>query len=62
MPYHELEETLGPGKLTRRVEHLFSKREYPKVKDLVLHDVITRCWDGDYCSMSDVWKDVDMCC
>ncbi|KAE8131263.1 kinase-like protein [Aspergillus pseudotamarii] len=57
-PYQELEKTLGAGKLMRRVEHLFAMGEYPRVDMLVLGGVILRCWNGDYCSMDDVSRDI----
>ncbi|KAL2869611.1 putative serine-threonine protein kinase [Aspergillus lucknowensis] len=44
VPYHEL------------AEELFSAKEYPNVENLILGDIITRCWDGDYCSINEVGK------
>lgn len=49
-------------KLMRRVEHLFAMGEYPRVDMLVLGGVILRCWNGEYCSMDDVSRDIDACC
>ncbi|KAE8396888.1 kinase-like protein [Aspergillus pseudonomiae] len=61
-PYQELEKTLGPGKLIKRVEHLFTMGEYPRVDMLVLGGVILHCWNGDYCSMDEVSRDINACC
>ncbi|KAE8352427.1 kinase-like protein [Aspergillus coremiiformis] len=60
-PYHELEETLDFRQLGRRVEHLFTLRQYPSVDMLILGHIIVRCWDGYYGSMDEVWSDIDAC-
>ncbi|KAE8153609.1 kinase-like protein [Aspergillus avenaceus] len=61
-PYQELEKTLAPGKLIKRVEHLFTMGEYPRVDMLVLGGIILHCWNGDYCSMDEVSRDINTCC
>ncbi|KAB8227260.1 kinase-like protein [Aspergillus alliaceus] len=61
-PYHDLEKTLETGQLMRRVEHLFTVGQYPRVDMLILGGVILRCWNGYYSSMDEAMRDIDACC
>lgn len=45
----------------RKVEELFSLREYPNVAGMVLGDIVTRCWDGHYETMTEVLEDIMAC-
>lgn len=33
--------------------------KYPVVKDVIVGDIIKKCWDGEYKSAKEVAKDVD---
>ena len=37
-------------------------KEYPDVGNLVLGDIILRCWNSGYRSMQEVLDDINYCC
>lgn len=58
VPFHKLQEVLGPWELVRKAEERFVAKGYPDMEMLQLKDVITRCWNGEYESMADVRSDI----
>lgn len=58
IPFHELQEGLGPWDLMRKADERFAVKDYPDMEMLQLKDVITRCWNGEYESMADVRGDI----
>ncbi|KAJ5585261.1 kinase-like protein [Penicillium hispanicum] len=58
VPFHQLQEVLGPWELMREVEKRFAAKDYPDMEMLQLKHVITRCWNDEYESMADVRDDI----
>ena len=58
VPYSELEGTMEMGNLITVVENLFAQRQFPSVETLAFESVISRCWNGEYISMEEVYRDI----
>lgn len=61
VPFCYLQKTLSINASMRKVEELFSLREYPNMAGMVLGEIITRCWDGHYETMTEVLGDIMAC-
>ncbi|KAI9733260.1 MAG: hypothetical protein M1834_003344 [Cirrosporium novae-zelandiae] len=57
-PYHELEVELSIGQLGARVQGLYAANEFPPVQNLLLGNILQRCWNGEYKDMDDVMGDI----